>query len=413
MSNALFQTNPFHPRPITSAKGYHLWDDCGKHYVDLLSGTWCNVLADDATLVEAIKEHLDKPVHMGAPFVSLAIEQAMEALSRHLPQSLNRFIFLNTGSEAVELALKLARAATGWHKMAVFEKGYYGATSYALSLSEVGQAMSYLPHTDQMLRVPAPYCHRCKQKQHCKAPAFDCLKPLIEALNQESNDIAGILYEPIIAGGMIVPPVGYGSALQKIANQKGVVLIAEEVTTGVCRTGEWFGFQLDDVSPDVLVIGKIVGGGLPIAVVVTTEAIEKQCHGIVKHVQSHQNDPFSAYVVSSVILRMEEMDAPILASSVGERFRLALEKRMTENESMTEWVVDLRIKGAMIGIELGGSLENRVIEVADALMQEGYIVNPYPLNNTLRLFPAFVLNEKIIDDFVVAFERCMMKLTTQ
>jgi 4-aminobutyrate aminotransferase-like enzyme len=284
----LWQTNALQEIILVRGQGCTVWDQAGQPYLDLLSGTWCNVLGyGHPRWVKAIQRQVSELAHVGAPFPTGEVGEALSKLGEILPSALNRAVFLNTGSEAVELALKMARAATGATGVAVIEKGYYGATTYALALSEAGRAAPYLPRLGDVHRLPAPTCRRCPAGCSWPCGDFACLDALRALADEGEGCIAAVLYEPVMAvGGMIVPPPGYGALLRDLATRCGALLIAEEVTTGVGRTGRWFGFEHDGIVPDIVVIGKAIGAGLPVSAVVTTQKVEARCQGVLRHVQS-------------------------------------------------------------------------------------------------------------------------------
>ncbi len=307
-----WRTNPVETLTVTRGAECWVFDADGKPYLDLLSGTWCNVLGyGHPRWQEAISEQVSKLAHVGPQFLTEEVERALNALAEVLPPALTRAVLLNTGSEAVELALKMARAATGAHEVAVVERSYYGATICALSLSEAGRGAPYLPAPEWLHRLPAPFCARCPlgRSEPC-ADGFPCLDPLerlAEEAERGNRRIAAVLFEPVLAnGGVIVPPIGYGARLRALATCCGALLVTDEVTTGLGRTGRWLGCEHEGIVPDILILGKALGAGLPVAAVATTEDVEARCQGVLTHIQSHQNDPFSARVAATVISVLKE-----------------------------------------------------------------------------------------------------------
>ncbi len=399
----LWQTHTLEDITLVRGQGCTVWDARGKRYLDLLSGTWCNVLGyRHPRWVAAVQSQMAKLTHVGAPFSTEEVKEALSKLGEILPSSLNRAVFLNTGSEAVELALKMARAATGADGIFVIEKGYYGATTYALALSEAGRAATYLPRLGGIHRLPAPTCRRCPARRSWPCEDFACLGSL-RALADEGR-IAAVIYEPVMAvGGMIVPPPGYGAHLRELATRCGALLIAEEVTTGMGRTGRWFGFEHDGIVPDVLVIGKALGAGLPISAVVTTQEVETRCQGVLRHVQSHQNDPFSGWVAATVISILQEER---LVERAADRGAYLLEG-MQVLQSKYAWIWDVRGKGLMVGIELERERAADGAATFRRLLDAGFIVDYQPHTATFRLFPPYVISAQEIDRFLEALDRAL------
>ncbi len=404
----LWQTNPFQTVTITHGERCTVWDASGKSYLDLLSGTWCNVLGyGHPRWLNAIREQISKLTHTGGTFITIEIYNALSKLKEILPPQLNRAVFLNTGSEAVELALKMARAATGADGIVVIERGYYGATTYALALSEAGRTASYLPSLGNIYRLPAPDCRRCPLG--CSWPCggkFACLNALAELAEKGDRGIAAVVYEPVIGGGILVPPIGYGAHLSALTSRCNALLIAEEVTTGMGRSGRWFAFEHENIVPDILVIGKAIGAGLPVSVVVTTDAVENRCQGILgRHVQSHQNDPFSGRIAATVISILQEEHLVELAAERGSYFLEGLK----DLQISSPWVSDVRGRGAMVGIELHENCSDKGMEIAQRLLKAGFIVDYHLPSATFRLFPPFIISTEEINTFLQAFRQILLE----
>jgi len=401
----LWQTNPLQEITLVRGQGCTVWDEAGKPYLDLLSGTWCNVLGyGHPRWVAAVQDQVSRLAHVGASFPTAEVHEALFKLQEALPSALNRAVFLNTGSEAVELALKMAHAATGADGVVVVEQGYYGATTYALALSEAGRAAPYLPRLGGVHRLPAPTCRRCPVGRSWPCEDLACLDTLRALVDGGEGGIAAVLYEPVMGvAGVVVPPPGYGAHLRQLATRCGALLIAEEVTTGVGRTGRWFGFEHDGIVPDILVIGKAIGGGLPVSAVVTTQEVEARCQGVLRHVQSHQNDPFSGRISATVISILQEER---LVERAAERGAYLL-RSLKELQSRHTWIWDVRGKGLMLGIELE---QERAVEGEAAfrrLLDAGFIVDYQPHAATFRLFPPYVISTQEIDRFLTAFEHAL------
>jgi len=401
----LWKTNPLEAITLVRGEGCRVTDASGKVYLDMLAGTWCNVLGDGhQRWVRAVQDQVRALTHVGSSFATGEIDRALAKLGEVLPAELNRAVFLNTGSEAVELSLKMARAATGAEGLVTFERGYYGATTYALSLSEAGRGAPYLPPADNLHRLPAPICARCPVGRSWPCVDCPCLDMPEGSGQANRGGIAAVLWEPVMAvGGVIVPPPGYGARLRELACDCGAMLIAEEVTTGMGRTGRWFAFEHDDVVPDILVIGKALGAGLPVAAVVTSRQVEARCAGLLRHVQSHQNDPFSGRIAAAVISIIQQEGLVERAARQGE----SLLDGLKALQSRCPQICDVRGKGLMIGIELEGDCAADGTQAARRLLEDGIIVDYRPENATFRLFPPYVISTEEIDAFLHAFERAI------
>jgi 4-aminobutyrate aminotransferase-like enzyme len=225
-------------------EGNHVFDEEGKRYLDLQSGYWCNVLGyDNPKIVEPMQNQFKKLTNVMSAFSTNEIKEAMNQLGKVLPPELDRISFLNSGSEAVDLALKIARAATGKTGLVVNERGYYGATAYTFSLCAAGRNTSYLPNPGVLHILPAPTSENCKD--------WKCLELLKKLVDEGNKNIAAIIYEPVIGAGIFVPDIGYGEQLRKYADDLGALLISNEVTVSPAKSGKWFAHQHDNVIPDM------------------------------------------------------------------------------------------------------------------------------------------------------------------
>lgn len=403
VSMRIWETHPMSKMTLMGGDGSTVWDSEGKPYLDLLSGTWSSVLGHKhPRWVQAVQEQATGLVHTGPAFASAEVSDAMARFEEILPPSLNRMVLLNTGSEAVELSLKMARAATGRDVIAVNENGYYGATTYALALSEAGRKAEYLSRIGEgILRLPSPDCGPCSAecRSSCEG-ALHCLDALRELAEAGDTSVAAILYSPVLGNGIIVPPPGYGAQLRELATRLGAVLIAEEVTTGLGRTGRWFGFEHEAIVPDILVIGKAIGAGLPIAAVVTTEEVERRCRGILAHVQSHQNDPFSGRMAATVISTILDERLVEAAAERGE----TLMDGLRQIQGRGTWIHEVRGRGLMIGAEMTPEYAAQGPSIKHALLEAGFIVDYHLSTSTFRFFPAYVITSQEISAFLSAFE---------
>lgn len=382
---------------MTRSDGCRVWDKDGKSYLDLQSGYWCNVLGyGNPSLIEPVKSQIDRLINVMSAFRTEEIDLALSELEKALPQTLNRAAFLNSGSEAVDLALKMARAATGRTGVVVNERGYYGATSYPFSLSWPGISASYLPDPGEVHRLPPPLCQSCEHGSRENCRDFKCLDGLQKLVDEENTNIAAIMYEPIFGAGILVPPIGYGARLRMYADALGALLISEEVTTAPGKTGRWFAYQHDDIEPDILVLGKAVGAGFPVSVVVTTGDVEERCRDALRHVQSHQNDAFSGRVVATVLSIIREQGLVEQAAEKGVYFLDAL-KELAEDYP---FIVDIRGRGLMFGVELGEEHAHLGTAIQDELFEKGYLMDYHAATKTFRFFPPYVITYEEIDSFI-------------
>ena len=401
----IFRTSALSDLKPVKGEGCWLWDEKGKRYLDLLGGTWCNVLGHrHPKFTRAIQGQVEKLVHTGSGVVAKEVRDAADLLGTVLPASLSHVTFLNTGSEAVELAMTVARIATNRFEIIGFRMGYYGATVNALALSEAGRGANYLPMPSNIPPIPAPTCYRCPLQRTCPECEFACLHEWQADAEKYAKEAAAIIFEPVMGRAVIVPPPGYLNALAKLAEEWGCLLISEEVTTGIGRTGYWFGFQRDNISPDIVVLGKALGNGLPVASVVTTTEVERACSGILHHVQSHQNDPFSGAVAAAVINIIREERLVDHAREMGAYLLQGLDHLKSAHTG----IINTRGLGLMAALELDTqNADERGVRCQRKLAEQGIIIDFNRAVSSLRFFPPYVVTQSQLDMMLEALDSAL------
>lgn len=274
------------PILIEKAKGAKLYDARGNFYYDTISSWWCNVHGHNHPKIKrAIKKQLDSLEHvLFAGFTHKPAIALAEKLVSIAPENLAKVFFSDNGSTAVEVAIKVSfqywqnTGKSGKARFIALDRGYHGDTIGAMSVS--GRSLfneKFSPMLFPSFKIPSPYCYRCpmgKERQSC---AIDCVKPLEKLLKEKSEEVAGIILEPLIlcAGGMIVYPEEYLARAAQLAEKYGAHLILDEVATGFGRTGKMFACEyVEDIRPDFLCLSKgITAGYMPLGAILTTDEI--------------------------------------------------------------------------------------------------------------------------------------------
>jgi 4-aminobutyrate aminotransferase-like enzyme len=294
----------------------------------------------------------------------------------------------------------MARAATGKKGFVVNERGYYGASALPFALCSAGKDASYLPDPGEVYRIPPPLCESCKHGTSVACKEWRCLDLLQNLVEKKNKNIAAIIYEPVLGGGIYVPPIGYGKQLRNYADELDALLISNEVTVSPAKTGKWFAFQHDDITPDILTLGKAIGGGFPVSVTVTTEKVEEMCKNELYHVQSHQNDALSGKAVSTVLSIIEKNDYVQQCKEKGEYFKNQLKKVQKEHKQISE----VRGRGLILGVQLEKEhSENGVLMQWD-MIEKGFLVDFHKSSNSFRFFPPFTIKKGEIDEFIISFK---------
>jgi 2,2-dialkylglycine decarboxylase (pyruvate) len=267
-------------------------------------------------------------------------------------------MFLSTGGESVEVAVRMAKLATGRFEVASLTRSWHGLTGGAAALTLAAGRRGYGPTLPGSFALPAPYAYRCPVRACDGECDCTCLESGFELFDQASvGSPAAVVAEPVLsAGGVIVPPPGYFARLVDLCAERGMLTVFDECQTGLGRLGTMYGFEAYGVVPDFLVLSKTLGGGIPIGAVVTSAAIEETCHerGFV-HVTSHVSDPLPAAAARAVLDIVRTEDLPARAARAGER----LGAHLTELKGRHEAVGDVRGMGLLQGIELVEDRDSR------------------------------------------------------
>ena len=354
-----------HPVSVAIARGDGVFieDVDGNVYIDFSSGVGVmNVGHHHPEVVGAIKEQLEKFMHISShvgwyeEYVRIA-KRLKEILPRGSRDS--KVLLVNSGTEAVEAAIKLVRFSTGKTMILAFFNAYHGRTIGALSLTT--RSPTWRSHLTSVLvgaeHVPYPYCYRCVFKQEHPECGLYCLEYLRGVFETTCpvSDLAAIILEPIQGeSGCVVPPDDYLPRLTQICREEGILLIVDEVQSGMGRTGKMFAVEHWNLTPDVMSIGKAVGGGLPLgATIGRRDLMDEWVTGA--HGSTFGGNPVSCVAGSKaieVIVRDNLLDN---AKKVGSSMR----KRLWELYEGHESIGDIRGRGLMIGVELVTNRESR------------------------------------------------------
>ena len=403
----LWRTGPHRTTVLVKGEGNYVFDEEGKRYLDLQSGYWCNVLGyGNPEFIEPMQEQIGRLTNVMSAFRTEEINEAMRQLEQVLPSELNRVSFLNSGSEAVDLALKMARAATGKSGLVVNERGYYGATAYTFALCGAGRDADYLPDPGELHILPPPNCERCDDRSEdgCN---WRCLNVLQNLVKEDNKNIAAIIYEPVIGAGVFVPQIGYGEHLRKFADKLGALLISNEVTVSPAKTGKWFAHQHDNVVPDILTMGKAIGGGFPVSITVTTTGVEDMCKGKLYHVQSHQNDALSGRAVATIIQNIKKNGYVEQCAEKGEYFL----KRFKEMKDELPSISEIRGRGLLLAIQLSDEYVEQGDAIQWMLIDKGYLMDFHKASSSFRFFPPFTITHEEINEFTQAFKDTLISLS--
>ncbi len=343
----------FIPEIIDHAKGSYVYTEEGRRILDFTSGQMSSTIGHShPEVVATLQESAGRLDHLFSGMLSRPSINLCTHIAKTVTDPLTKVIPLSTGSEVNEAALRMAKLVTGKFEVVSFNRSWHGLTEASAGATYASARKSGLPGTPGQLAIPTPYEYRPDfvdrdgkldwQKQ------LDYGFAMVDA--QSVGSLAACIVEPIVSGGgILVPPSGYLAALKKKCRERDMLLIFDEAQTSFGRTGQWYGFQHDGVTPDILTLSKTLGAGLPLAALVTTAEIEQKAYdkGFVFYT-SHVNDPLVAAVGCTVMDVIAKENLIVAASEKGDYLAAAL-KRLVEKH---EVVGDARGRGLLQGIEI-------------------------------------------------------------
>jgi len=396
----------FAPFTVARAEGAWVETTDGQRILDFTSGQICSTLGHNhPRIAAAIRESLDTVSHLNSWMLSEPVLELAARLAGLVPARLDRVMLLNTGSEANEVALKLAKMHTGRWEVAGLTRSFHGLLSGIASVNFSMAHAGFGPLLPGSFALPAPYAYRCPIRHCVGACDCTCLETGFELVDQQSvGSLCAVVAEPVLsAGGIIVPPDGYFRRLRELCDARGMLLVLDEAQTGFGRLGTMFGFEHDGVVPDLLAVSKTLGGGVPLAATLTSAAIEDDCVGKgFLHVTSHVSDPLPAAAGLAVLDVIAEDGLVERARDRGD-YLLA---RLRELQARHEQIGDVRGRGLLAGLELVVDRDTR--EPAEALgasvtaecLRRGLsmnIVRAGSSANCFRMAPPLTISEEEID----------------
>ena len=343
----------FTPAIIDRAEGAFVYDEGGRAILDFTSGQMSAILGHcHPEIAAVVRDSIGRLDHLFSGMLSRPVVELAKALAAILPAPLSKSIFLSTGAESNEAAIRMAKLYTGGHEIISFSQSWHGMTGGAASATYSAGRRGYGPPMPGSLSIPAPNAYRPRFK--LPDGTVDWRTELDDAFEQidrqTSGALAACLVEPILSsGGVIDLPPGYLAALKVKCEERGMLLILDEAQTGLCRTGDWFAFNRDGVVPDILTLSKTLGAGLPLAATITTPEIEARCHerGFLFYT-THVSDPLPAAAGLKVLEILTRDAMAAVAARRGEQLRAGLLTLQQRHEC----IGDVRGRGLLQGIEL-------------------------------------------------------------
>jgi len=412
-----------HATPVYVARAQDAWleDVDGNRYIDFAGGIGClNTGQRNETIVSAIEAQLQNFLHtcgQVTPYESYV--RLAERLNQITPGKFpKKTLLVNTGAEAVENAVKIARAYTKRSGLIAFEDAFHGRTMMTLALTSKTHPYKagFAPFPSDVYRIPYAYCYRCSYSLQYPSCEIHCARHLEDTFKRvvAAEDVAAVIAEPVLGeGGFVTPPAEFFRIIMDICHKHGVLFIADEVQSGFGRTGKLFASEHYGIEPDILVTAKSLGGGLPLAAV-TGRAEIMDAPGLGGLGGTFAGNPLSCAAANAVLDVFEREDLLARANAMGAQF----ERRARSWQSRFELIGEVRGLGAMRALELVKSRATRehapdeTKRIAQYCYEHGLItITAGSYGNVIRLLVPLVITEKQIDEGLDVLEEALTSVS--
>ncbi len=403
-----------YPLVVARGSGVMVEDVDGNRYLDFMAGIAVSSTGyGHPKVVAAVKDAADQFLHIcGSDFYYEGMAALCERLARVAPGPSKKRVFLtNSGTEATEAAIKLARYATGRTAIIAFRGAFHGRTTGAVTLtsSKARQHAGFGPLLPDVHHVPYAYRYRCQfcgDEPACNRGCIGVIEEDLFARHLDPHDVAAIFIEPIQGeGGYIVPPPGYLADLRALCDRYGILLVADEVQSGVGRTGKMFACEHEGVEPDILLTAKGLGSGMPIGAMISRESITTWESG--SHGSTFGGNPVCC---AAALATLDLVEGGLMANAarLGERLMVGACRLMNKHSC----IGDVRGRGLMVGMEFVKDRTTRAPapELVHELVQRSFSQGLLLLGagkSSLRLAPPLVIDEQDMDTALGLIDSCL------
>ena len=351
-SFSLSYNEPLH---LVRGRGQYLYDSKGNEYLDAVNNIQ-HVGHSHPKVTEAANEQFKK-LNTNTRYLDKTILDYARALTDKLPSNLNKCYFTNSGSESNDLALRIARNHSNSKETIVLEGAYHGHVTSLIEISPYkhdGPGGKGPPEYVHVVPMPDPFRGIYRGQSSGLKYAAE-VKTILDEIRSDNKRVSAFIFEPILGcGGQIIPPNGFLSRSFKMVRDNNGVCIADEVQVGFGRMGESFwGFETQDIVPDIVTLGKSIGNGHPLSVVVTSEDLSNEFNNGMEYFNSFGGNPVSCAIGHAVLKVIEEEELQKNAFRVGNELKTLL----NEVKSVHDIIGDVRGKGLFLGIEIIRDLE--------------------------------------------------------
>jgi taurine--2-oxoglutarate transaminase len=410
------------PLHVVDAEGCHFTDANGKRYLDFSAQLMCVTLGHkNRAVIEAIQRQAEQLAFIGPGYATQVRAELAQLLTEVLPKGLNKYFFATSGTEANEAAFKIARMYTGKTKIISRYRSYHGSTmgSIAATGDPRRWAMEPSGKIPGVIFAPEVNCYKCPIGHTYPGCGIACAE-YIEHMIANESDVAAVIVEPIVGtNGVLIPPKEYMPRLRQICDAHGVLLIADEVMTGWCRTGKWFAMDHWNVVPDILTTAKgITNAAIPLGLCATNEKIAAYFEDhFFSHGHTYEAHPLTLAPAIASINEMKRLNLPERATEMGAYLGSELVKLRPRHRS----IGDVRGLGLFWAVELVKSQEKKnpfntgedklagkplvVDRVAAKMMGNGVYIQSWMSHFVIA--PPLIISKAEIDQGVAALDEAL------
>jgi len=404
----LFYNSPLH---IVRGDGVHVYDADGRRYVDMYNNVPCVGHANPHVVEAMARQQSTLNVHSRYLHEGI-IEFAERLVGLHCP-SIESVVFSCSGTEAVEVALRMARIATGKRGIVCTDATYHGNSEAVSKLTRLAVGQNSIP---DVRSFPFPEMFRPLVPGASEAELADAYLARLEAAIRSFQDsgvgFAGLIVCSILANeGLPDIPRGFMERAAAMVRAAGGVVIADEVQAGYCRTGRWWGYEVSGFQPDIVVTGKPMGNGLPLAATAASRALVETFRAATRYFNTFASSPLQAAVGMAVLDVIERDGLRENVAAVGSELKRAL----IERKARCSAIGDVRGHGLFIAIEMvkddGTPDPERAVDVVNRLKDKGFLTsNAGVFRNTVKIRPPLVFRQEHAEAFVAAFDEVIADL---
>jgi 4-aminobutyrate aminotransferase len=404
------------PVVFDRAKGALVYDQDGRRYIDCFAGIAVTAAGhSNPDIIEAAKVQLDKYVHCCSyVYYNKPMADLAEKLAQVTPGRLKKTFFANSGAEAIEGGMRMAKTYTKKHEFIALQASFHGRSYATLSITgNMGRKTRGGPYMVGVSFVPPPYCYRCTFNLKPETCGMRCAEYIEDIIKFDTyDDVAAFIAEPVMGeGGIIAPPKAYFKKVKEVLDRHDILLFVDEVQSGFYRTGKMFAIEHYDVEPDIMAMAKGIANGFPLSAFIARDEIADVFRPG-EHLTTFGGNPVSC---AASLANINFLERERIAEKVTKKGKILLERlgRMKEKYRI---IGDARGKGFMIGLELvKDNAKTPAVEETKAVrkscLEKGLLIGAGGIwANVLRIQPPLVITDEELDEALAIIERCLKEL---